>query len=71
MGTDIKIELLKLHKTQRWLVEEVRKRGYSRMDATRLSSILTGTYIGGDALEVLKLCEQMVEDEKTGRKEAI
>lgn len=67
MGVDIKIRLLKAGKTQRWLLKELRKRGFSGLYEPALSSILNGTYGGGMSNEVLELTDSILSEvEKEG-----
>ena len=62
LGVDIKIRLLKAGKTQRWLLKELRKRGFSSLYEPALSSILNGTYSGRMANEVLELTEVILSE---------
>jgi hypothetical protein len=43
-GLQIKIELTRQGKTQRWLVNELKERGLTTVDAQLLSKILKGKY---------------------------
>ena len=62
MGIDIKIRLLKLGKTQRWALEQLKHRGYSTMTEQKLSAIICGAYTGGCACEVLEAVNQIIDE---------
>lgn len=61
-GTEIKIELLKLHLTQRWLLQQLHHRGFSTLHEPRFSDILNGVYTSGNAKEVLEAAEQVLNE---------
>ena len=57
---EVKIKLVKLHKTQRWLLSEVKKRGYSTMHEPIFSDILNGKYCTEWSDGVLSTVEQVL-----------
>lgn len=59
---DLKIRLMRLDKNQRHLLEELRKRGYIRLQQPMLSSYITGTITTPQAEAVLKLADEIVKE---------
>lgn len=66
MGTGIKIktQLICIGKSQRWLVEQLRQRGFTTLTDSLLSSILSGSYNRGCAFEILAAAEKILEEMK-------
>ena len=62
---EVKIKLVKLHKTQRWLLAEVKKRGYSTMHEPIFSDILNGKYHTEWSDGVMKAAEQVLSKEES------
>jgi len=69
LGIDIKIRLLKLGKTQRWALEQLKHRGYSTMTEQRLSNIIRGVYTIGCAREVLEALNQIIDEAEKEQRE--
>jgi len=66
MRRNIKIRLFKLGKTQRWLLKEVRKRGFSTLHEPKFSTIVNGYYTSGYAGRILDLCDIILKKEENG-----
>ena len=64
MRRNIKIRLLELGKTQRWLLEEVQKRGYKTVHEPKFSSIINGVYTAGYSEQVLDLCDAILKEQE-------
>lgn len=64
MGIDIKIRLLKLGRTQRWLLMKLHENGYATLSEPRLSSIINGSYTSGYSPQILELCNQFLKEEE-------
>ncbi len=62
-GQNIKIRLLKMHLTQRWLLQQLHHRGFSKLHEPRFSDILNGIYTAGDTPKVLEAAEQVLDEE--------
>ncbi len=62
MRYDIKVRLLRLSKTQRWLWQEVKKRSYPSLTEGMFSSILSGNYTAGYADNVAKVADEILAD---------
>jgi len=62
---EVKIRLVKLHKTQRWLLAEVKKRGYSNLHEPIFSDILGGKYCTEMADGVLSTVEQILTEHES------
>lgn len=69
-GTEIQKGLLDIQKRQRWLLHYLRTHGFASLSESRLSSILTGDYIGGCAPAVKAASAKAIEDYKAGRIES-
>lgn len=65
MGVDIKIRLLKLGKTQRWLLMKLHENGYRTITESRLSAMIKGSYISGCSPQILELCDQILKKEES------
>lgn len=61
-GQKIKIQLVKLNLTQRWLLEKLQHRGFGTLYEPRFSDILRGKYTAGNASEVLEAAEKVLSD---------
>jgi hypothetical protein len=61
----IKINLLKVGKTQMDLLKEVRRRGYSKLSQPALNAYINGSIITPQAEAVLKICEQILKEWET------
>ena len=61
MERNIKIRLLQIGKTQRWVVNELRKAGYKRMDPPYLSAIINGDYHTEHTETVLDKIEEIIK----------
>lgn len=59
---NIKIKLLELGKKQVDLLDEVRKRGYPKLDPSVLSRYINGREIAPQAKAVLALCEDILSE---------
>ena len=59
---NIKNRLNNVGKTQRWLVEELRKRGFTGVDASKLSTIINGRYTYGCAHPVLEESDRILSE---------
>lgn len=66
-GLQIQIELKKRGLTQRWLLGELRKRGFGALTEATLSSVLSGSYTVGCADAVKAAAQQIIEAQKGGR----
>lgn len=64
MKRNIKIRLIKLGKTQRWLLQEVQKHGFKTVHEPRFSSIINGVYTAGYAEQVLDLCDKILAEQE-------
>ncbi|WP_277668988.1 hypothetical protein [Caproiciproducens galactitolivorans] len=51
-----KLQLTDKTKTQRWLLKEVKKRGFSTLHEPHFSDILNGVYTAKQAPQVLQAC---------------
>ena len=60
-GKRIKIRLLEIGKTQRWLCRQLNQNGFKSLVESTLSSILTGDYTGPLAENVLKESEEILK----------
>ncbi len=58
----IKSRLLELNKKQVDLLDEVRKRGYPRLDSSVLSKYINGRAVTPQAKKVLALCENILAE---------
>lgn len=61
MERNIKIRLMLIGKTQRWVVNELRKAGYKRMDPPYLSAIINGHYHTEYTETVLDKIEEIIK----------
>jgi hypothetical protein len=61
----IKINLLKVGKTQMDLLKEVRRRGYLKLSQPALNAYINGSIITPQAEAVLKICEQILKEWET------
>lgn len=53
-GVDIKVQLLRLNKTQNWLIEEVKKILPGRyLDTSNLYKIMTGEIVSSDIIAAI------------------
>lgn len=59
---NIKIKLLELNKKQVDLLNEVRKRGYPKLDPSVLSKYINGRAITPQAKAVLALCKNILAE---------
>ncbi len=62
MRYDIKVRLLRLSKTQRWLWQEVKKRSYPSLTEGMFSSILSGNYTAGYADNVAEIADEILTE---------
>ena len=63
----IKIKLLELGKRQTDLLDELRKRGWKRLQQTELSTIVNGRLTTKKAQSVLAMCYEILEDWEAGK----
>ncbi len=63
-GQKIKIRLLQLRKKQRWLLNQLRQRGFGKLSEPHLSDILNGIYVSGNAAEILEAAEQILSEQE-------
>jgi hypothetical protein len=63
-GTEIKIELLKRHLTQRWLLQQLHHRGFGKLHEPHFSDILNGVYTAGDAPDIIAAAEKVLDDQQ-------
>lgn len=61
-GQDIKIQLLKLHLTQRWLLEKLHHRGFATLHEPKFSNVLNGVYTAGDASEIIDAADRVLKE---------
>jgi hypothetical protein len=59
-GLDLVIALKKQHKTQRWLLSELKENGFPLLTESSLSSILSGSYKYGMAKDVLNKSAEII-----------
>jgi hypothetical protein len=64
-GKEIKKRLIDAEKTQVWLFNQVRKKGFLTLHYTRFTEIIKGTYTGGRAHEILETAEQILDKQKS------
>lgn len=62
---NIKIKLLELNKKQVDLLNEVRKRGYPKLDPSVLSKYINGRAVTPQSKIVLALCENILAEWST------
>ena len=62
-GKNIKIKLIELHLTQRWLLQQLHHRGFSKLHEPHFSDILNGVYTAGDAPEVIAAAEKVLDEQ--------
>lgn len=67
----IMIDLMKLGKTQRDLLEELKKRGYPRLYQQQLSAYIRGTVCGPQSEAVIKIVHEIIDQWKDGKRAAI
>ena len=60
MPKNIKIRLIQLGKTQRWLLMELHKRGFSTVHEPLFSNIINGIYTAGCANVVLEAADELL-----------
>lgn len=58
----IKVRLLKLNKRQVDLLDEIRKRGYPKLDQSVLSRYVNGRVISPQSQSVLAICEKILNE---------
>ncbi len=59
---NIKIKLLELNKKQVDLLDEIRKRGYPKLDPSVLSRYINGRDVTPQAKAVLSICEDVLNE---------
>ena len=64
-GLNIQIKLKKLHLTQRWLIGQLRKRGFKTLYEPALSSILNEAYTGPMADAVIAASEEILKEQES------
>jgi len=62
-GLAIKVRLTQMQLTQRWLLQQLHHKGFSKLHEPRFSDILNGIYTVGNAQEVLEAAEQVLDEE--------
>lgn len=62
---NIKMKLLELNKKQVDLLNEIRKRGYPKLDPSILSKYINGRAVTPQAKAVLALCEEILTEWST------
>lgn len=55
------LQLIDKSKTQRWLLKEVKKRGFSTLHEPHFSDILNGIYDAKQAPQVLRTCHTVLK----------
>lgn len=70
-GTEVKIELTRQGKTQRWLIDELAKRGYTNLDEPLFSRILSGQYPWKLGRDVIALSFEILGISTEAKKEAV
>lgn len=63
-GKNIKIQLMSLGKTQRWLLEQLHKHGFVSLRESTLSSILSGAYVAPLADSVLDVSGKILNGQE-------
>nr|DAL94515.1 MAG TPA: hypothetical protein [Caudoviricetes sp.] len=54
-GIAVKIKLIKMNKTQNWLIEEIKKRNPTMfVDSSVLYKVLTGQIVSGKIVDAIK-----------------
>lgn len=64
-GLNIQIRLKKLHKTQRWLLKQLQRKGFGTLREPRFSDILNGIYTTGCAPEVLAESDRILKEQES------
>ncbi len=67
----IMIDLMKLGKTQRDLLEELKKRGYPRLYQQQLSAYIRGTVCGPQSEAVIKIVHEIIDNWRNEKRAAI
>lgn len=70
-GLDIKLALTRQQRTQRWLLDELKKRGYKTVDRPLLSRILSGHYPYRLGREILAVADVILKQDREAQQEAI
>lgn len=65
----IKIKLLELGKRQTDLLDELRRRGWKRLQQTELSTIVNGKLTTPKARSVLAMCDEILADWENNKTE--
>lgn len=63
-GLEIQVELKRKKKTQRWLLDELQKRGYTNVNEKLLSHILNGRYPWRLGREVLAISHEILKQNR-------
>lgn len=63
-GREIKIRLLQMQKTQRWLLQQLHQQGFGKLHEPHFSDILNGVYTAGDAPNVIAAAERILDEQQ-------